>query len=155
MAIFKITKSDCDKIISIPKEISQDLHWSIKTNESWAEATLPIRCGWPGSLELIITVNTNLPSKYSMTILLNQAYRIKGLDVNGSHSNKCTDKIIWAGMTHKHDWSEICPDGHAYTPNDITGVTIEEVLNQFCKECNIIFKGVFNPMPVQSRMTVV
>jgi hypothetical protein len=153
MAIFKITKADCDKIIALPKEIDQDIHWSIKENAAWAEATLPVKCEWPGSLELRITVNTDLPSKYSLTVLLNQVYRIKGLDVNGSHSNKCTDKKIWISQTHKHDWSEACPDGHAYTPADITGTTIETALNQFCKECNIIFRGTFRPVPMKPRMT--
>ena len=151
MAIFKVTQADCAKILSLPKEIDQGVRWSMKGNE-WAEATLLIKCELPGRLELRVTVNTNLPAKFSMTVLLNQAFRIKGLDVNGSHSNKCTDEQIWVGQTHKHDWTEACPDGHAYTPNDITGDTIETVLKQFCKECNIVFKGTFSPVPIKPRM---
>jgi len=152
MSIFNVTKSDCDKILSLPKTINRDVRWSLKPNEAWAITTLPVKCQWPGNLELRITVNTELPSKYSMSILLNQV-RIKALDINGSHSNKCTDKKIWAGQTHKHDWSDVCPDGHAYTPIDITGVTIETVLNEFCKECNIVFKGTYLPVPMNPRMT--
>ena len=76
MAIFKITQADCAKILAISKEIDQGVRWSFKGNESWAEATLPVRSKWPGRLELRITVNTELPSKYSMNLLLNQAYRV-------------------------------------------------------------------------------
>ena len=152
MAIFKITQVDCERILALPKEISQNVRWSIKGNNSWAEATLSVKCEWSGHIELRITVNTALPWKYSMNILLNQAYRVKGLDVNGSHSNKCTDGQIWLCQTHKHDWSEVCPDGHAYTPTDITGDTIETVLNQFCQECNINFRGSFQPVPMKPRM---
>jgi len=153
VAIFKITQADCARILAISKEIDQGVRWSFKGNESWVEATLPVRSKWPGQLQLRITVNTELPSKYSMNLLLNQAYRVKGLDINGSHSNKCTDGQIWLCQTHKHDWSEACPDGHAYTPTDISGDTIEAILNQFCQECNIVFTGSFQPVPMKPRMT--
>jgi hypothetical protein len=152
VAVFKITQADCAKILAMPKEIDQSVRWSQKGNISWAETSLTVKCEWPGQLELKITVNTELPSKYSMTLLLNQAHRVKGLDVNGSHSNKCTDGKKWLCETHKHDWSESCPDGHAYSPDDITGETIEEVLKQFCLECNINFKGSFRPVPMKPRM---
>ena len=151
MSVFNITKSACTQVLALQKTIGHDVVWTTKQNEAWAEARLPIKAQWPGSLELVITVNTALPSKYSMSIMLNQV-RIKALDVNGSHSNKCTDKIIWAAQTHKHDWSDVCPDGHAYTPTDITGSTIADVLNQFCKECNIVFSGTFTPVPMTPTM---
>jgi hypothetical protein len=151
MSAFKITKADCDRVLAISKDITHDLSWSVKPNRAWVEASLPIKSEFPGDLELRITVNTILPSKFSFSILLNQI-RIKSLDVNGSHSNKCTDQKIWAGETHKHDWSQVCPDGHAYTPTDITGSTVQAVLNQFCQECKIVFTGKYQPVPINAAL---
>jgi len=152
MAVFKVSQADCDRILALTKVIDQDIHWTAKTNEAWAQANLLIKSNDPGRLELIITINIMIPAIYSMTILYNQAHVIKRLDVNGSHLNKCSDGTRWNHQTHKHTWSEVCPDAHAYTPDDITGTTVEEVLKQFCQECNITFKGKFTPVPIRQRM---
>jgi hypothetical protein len=102
-------------------------------------------------MELRVTLNTLIPTKYSFSILWNQI-RVKSLDVNGSHRNKCTDGKTWASQTHKHDWSQVCPDGHAYTPADITGETVQTVLNEFCIECNITFGGKYQPAPIRQPL---
>ena len=143
MARFPITEIECEQILALPKQIKADILWTQKSKKSWGTSKIPVE---------ILTVNIEEPSKFSITLLLNGIHRIRGLDMNGSHINKCSDQKRWDGTTHKHCWKDICPGGHAYMPTDITSVGLKEVFMQFCKECNIAFLGHFNPLPVQPQL---
>ena len=152
MARFPITERECNSIIALPKAIRANITWIEKANKAWVTSKLPVECEFKGRLEVIITVNVEEPSIFSITLLLNGAYRIRGLDVRGSHYNKCSDHQRWHCQTHKHPWTESCPGGHAYTPTDITGTTIQEMFPQFCRECNVDFRGQFRPAPTQAEL---
>jgi hypothetical protein len=153
MARFPITETECNQIIAMPKTITSDISWTSKPNKSWSACRLDVQTNARLNLEIRITVNNDDPSKFSIVLLLNALYRIKGLCFRGSHENKCTDKLRWNSQLHKHIWSDSCPGGHAYTPSDITGSTLQEVFNQFCNECNITFSGYFKPLPIQTSFT--
>lgn len=153
MARLPITEAECTRILSLPKRITDDIVWSKKTNKSWASSKVPVDSELKGKLEIIITVNMDEPSKFSITLLLNSTHRICGLDMRGSHHNKCSDQSRWDGKMHKHSWRDDCPGGHAYTPSDINVKDIGDVFKQFCRECNISFKGNVNPLPIQTRFT--
>ena len=152
MARFPITERERDSIIAVPKYIRDNVTWIQKPNKSWATSKMAIEGNFKGQLYLIATVNTEEPSKYSLTLLLNGVHRLTGLDVRGSHHNKCSDQQHWYQQLHKHTWSDNCPGGHAYTPIDITGTTLQEVFTEFCKECNIDFRGRFNPVLTQAQI---
>ncbi|MFC1592840.1 DUF6978 family protein [Candidatus Omnitrophota bacterium] len=152
MARLPITESECDKVLALPKQIAADIVWTQKSNKSWATSVLPVESDLKSKLEVILTVNVEEPSKFSFTLLLNGIHRLRGLDIKGSHHNKCSDQHRWDGQTHKHAWQDSCPGGHAYTPADITGTGIMEAFVQFCGECNIDFRGNFNPLPGQSQL---
>lgn len=152
MARFPITEIECDKVLAIPKQITANIVWTQKSNKSWARSVLPVESDLKSKLEVILTVNVEEPSKFSFTLLLNGIYRMRGLDIRGSHHNKCSDQQRWDGQIHKHSWQDSCPGGHAYTPADITGAGIKNTFAQFCKECNIDFQGYFNPLPGQSQL---
>ncbi len=152
MPRFPISESECNKIIALPKRIRENISWVKKDNKSWVTCKVPVEGDFKGQLELIMTVNVEEPSKFSFTLLLNGAHRIYGLDVGGSHSNKCSDQQKWHGETHKHPWTDVCPSGHAYTPTEITGTTLQEVFMQFCNECNMDFRGHFSPAPTQPQL---
>jgi hypothetical protein len=152
MARFPITESECSKVLATPKKITSDIVWIQKANKSWATSILPVESDLKSKLEVILTVNTEEPSKFSFTLLLNGIHRMQGLDVRGSHLNKCSDLQRWEGQMHKHAWQDSCPGGHAYTPHDIMGTSIKDTFTQFCVECNIDFRGTFNPLPGQSHL---
>src|SRR5205823_2862628 len=99
------------------------------------------------NLKLCLNWNTEEPSLFSFSLILSNAYRIRGLDFNGSHKNRHTDATRWLAETHKHKWTDLCRDSFAYTPRDITAEHIEEVFRQFCAECNIEFTGRFASAP--------
>ncbi len=153
MARFPITESECEQILALPKQIRADITWSQKPNKSWGTSKVPVESDLKSKLEVILTANIEEPSKFSITLLINGIHRIRGLDISGSHINKCSDQKRWDETTHKHCWKDTCPGGHAYTPIDITSVGLKEVFIQFCKECNIDFLGHFNPLPVQPQLT--
>jgi len=153
MARFPITETECGQILSAPKTITADVSWTSKANKSWSACRLDVETDARLSLDIRITVNNDEPSKFSIVLLLNGLHRIRSLCYRGSHENKCTDKLRWNSQLHKHTWSDNCPGGHAYTPSDITGTTLQEVFEQFCKECNIRFLGHFKPLPIQSSLT--
>lgn len=151
MARFPISENECNRIIALSKRIRANISWVQKANKSWVTCKVPVEGDFKGQLELIMTVNVEEPSMFSITLLLNGVHRIRGLDMRGSHSNKCSDQKEWHGETHKHTWTDTCPGGHAYTPTEITGTTLQEVFMQFCNECNIDFRGRFGPAPVQPQ----
>ncbi len=99
------------------------------------------------NLKIVITLNKYEPTIYSFALIFNNAFRIRGLDVNGSHSNKHTNAEKWISKTHKHKWTNQCRDRFAYTPNDITADDVEGKLKQFCKECNILYQGSLADVP--------
>lgn len=154
MSKFPITEGEAEAIINTPKQIINDVSWSQKS-KSWTIAKLPveiIKVTIKGHVDLLITVNTELPSKFSFTLLLNGAFQIRRLDIGGSHLNTSTDKRTWKHEIHKHKWSEEFADSHAYTPLDITEESIQQSFTQFCSECNIVFKGQFHNVITQPQM---
>jgi len=153
MARLPITEKRCVEIIDLPKYIREDVSWALKPNKSWSIAKVTVENNARLKLELILTINNEELSKFSFTLLLNGIHRIRGLDVGGSHTNKCSDNRRWNCETHKHSWNDACPGGgHAYSPADITGTKLGEIFTQFCDECNIQFEGEFNPAPIQKQM---
>lgn len=86
MARPAVQEAECRRIMALPKSVREDVVWSRKPNEAWLEARVRVRGGFRGSLELVGTVNTERPSRYSFALLMNKK-RINGLDVNGSHRN--------------------------------------------------------------------
>jgi hypothetical protein len=101
------------------------------------------------NLKVVITINRFSYEKYSCTLILNNSFRIRGLDVKSSHTNKCKDKNNWKAETHKHKWVEKCRDGWAYTPTDIDESSIPSAINSFFKECNINHNGRIDRLPPQ------
>lgn len=155
MPKFPITEAESEALISAQKQIISDVSWSQKSSKSWSTAKLPVEAtkgSLQGQLELIITVNTELPSKFSMTLVLNGAHIIRRLDIGGSHSNSSSDRKRWHQQTHKHTWSDQHAISHAYTPQGITGSNLCDVFTQFCKECNIVFKGQFHDAAAQPQL---
>ncbi|MCD6391623.1 MAG: hypothetical protein J7L92_06520 [Dehalococcoidia bacterium] len=152
MAKFPVTDGECAKILAASKVITADVVWTRKHNKSWATSVLPVENDLKYKLEVILTASIEEPSKFSFTLLLNGNYRIRGLDINGSHYNKCSGQQRWVGQTHKHTWQDSCPGGHAYTPIEIDGTGINETFVQFCRECNIDFRGNFKVLTGQSQL---
>jgi hypothetical protein len=99
------------------------------------------------NLKIVVTVNRFELSLYSFALLLNNAFRIRGLDINGSHRNKHTNRNSWIGQTHKHKWTDLCGDRFAYTPSDITAQDIQGQLSQFCSECGIRYDATIAAFP--------
>lgn len=153
MAKLPITENECNLILSLAKHVSEDVVWVKKANKTWASSKVSVESNFKGKLDIILTVNMDELSKFSITLLCNSTHRIRGLDMNGSHHNKCSDQSRWNSATHKHSWRDDCPGGHAYTPSDITKIDIGDVFLQFCKECNVTFNGKFNSLPIQMKLT--
>ena len=151
MARFAVTEEECNRILSMPKTVDAKVSWVSKANKSWSACRLEVVNEANLNLEIRITVNNYQLEKFSIVLLLNGIHRIKGLCYAGSHINKCSDGKRWTCQLHKHSWSDICPGGHAYTPNDITGTTLGDVFDQFCNECNVTFTGDFRPLEFQTQ----
>jgi len=145
MARISLTEMQVNNILKSPKDITEDINWI--TLGSWHKCELNVRNRLKVDLKLFINVNSKIPSLYSLSLILNNRYRIVGLDVNGSHTNKHTDTNKWKNKTHKHRWTDVCHESWAYTPTDVKTSTLKEAFNSFCKECNIDFKGEFRTLP--------
>lgn len=147
MARIPLTDAEVQKILQIPKVVNEDVVWHLTPNQSWAKCELNVENKLKTNLKLYLNWNCDEPSLFSFSLIQNNAYRIAGLDFNGSHKNQHTDDKVWKGETHKHRWTEKCRDSWAYTPENITNKDIREVFKIFCKECNIEFKGKFSLLP--------
>ncbi len=147
MARIPLTGEEADRIIQVQKQISQDVQWRQDINESWVKCELEVENTMKVNLKLHLNQNSYEPSLFSFSLILNNAYRIRGLDFNGSHKNRHMDDRQWHAETHKHKWTDRCRDSFAYTPTDITANILEEVFRQFCSECSIEFSGRFRSPP--------
>ena len=149
MAVSQVSEKDVDDLLKISDlEAVGTASWKCSSNKSWYRAEVEVQSGKVSvNLKIVITVNMYEPTIYSFALIYNNAFRIRGLDINGSHSNKHTNSEKWIATTHKHKWTNECRDRFAYTPNDITAEDIGGRLEQFCGECNIQYGATLNELP--------
>jgi len=145
----RVTKQEVEEIMLLPKRVTQYIGWKADTNkESIYEFSIPIECDIPGRLYLKGNINRKL-IRFSFVILYNN-YRIKALDIGKTHKNCCPKHGGFSriGTKHKHSWQDCCKDGWAYEPDDITtGAPIEQVFEEFLKECNIKYNYKLPSLP--------
>lgn len=148
MARTPLTAQTVDGIISASKSIQGDVMWAYRPIEGYTKCQIAVNNELGLNLKIYGNLNMEETSIFSFSLILNNAYRIRGLDVNGSHGNKHTDRNEWRSKTHKHKWSDHCREAFAYTPEDIFNPKdIEQAFKTFCQECNIDFKGVVKTIP--------
>lgn len=148
MARILLTENEVNRIISASKRIKEDVRWEYKQNEGYAKCQLTVENTLRVNLKMVANVNMEEPTIYSFSLILSNAYRIRGLDVSGSHKNKHTDHNEWRGITHKHRWSDRCREAFAYTPQEnIAAGEIDKTFRLFCEECNIDFQGEVLTLP--------
>jgi len=147
MARIALTEREVEIIVAAPKTISKNVEWHSDQNESWLRCELPVESSLKVNLKVYINVNAEDLSLHSFSLLLNNYYRIRGLDVNGSHRNTHIDSNRWQARTHKHRWTDVCRQSFAYTPNETFRNEITENFRLFCEECNIDFRAEIKPLP--------
>ena len=87
MARSPVTEAECQALLAVPKRIVDDVLWVQKPNENWIETRLTVTGRFAGAIELIGSMNAEVPERYSFSLVFNRGNRISGLDVNGSHRN--------------------------------------------------------------------
>jgi hypothetical protein len=148
MAKILLTEQQADHIITARKSINTDVEWGYRVNEGYAKCQLTVSNTLGMNLKVYANVNMEEQTIFSFSLILSNAYRIRGLDVSGSHKNKHTDSNEWRGETHKHKWSDRCRESFAYTPKEIVpSGDIAQGFRIFCEECNIDFGGEVRPLP--------
>lgn len=149
MTRIALTEKEAQRILQATKIIRENVVWQLDNNASWAKCSLNVENKLRVNLKMYLNCNNEERSFFSFSLILSNAYCIKRLDVNGSHKNRHADKNLWQGETHKHEWTDICRDSYAYTPDDISGKDIEVIFRQFCNECKVDFQGEFGRVPPQ------
>jgi len=148
MARTLLTEQQSDRIVAAQKGIKTNVEWAYHPKEGYAKCQLTVANILGVNLKVYGNVNMEEPTIFSFSLILNNTYRIRGLDVSGSHGNKHTDSNKWRGETHKHKWSDRCREAFAYTPIEtILSDDIVQAFNAFCKECNIDFVGEVRSLP--------
>jgi hypothetical protein len=146
MALRSLRESDVDNLLARGGlSITGHWHWSRGANRGYAKIEIPV-AGHP-SLRLYVTANVEEPGKASFVLSLNNAFRVRGLCMHGSHRNKHTNDEVWIDRTHKHRWTDRCNDRFAYTLTDITATGYSELLSEFCHECGIGCTATLDPAP--------
>jgi len=151
MAKAPLTDAEIEGLLQVPKKVQADVKWRIDSMQNWIKCELEVENEIKTNLKLNLNCNYEERSLFSFSLILNNAYRIAGLDYNGSHRNRHKDGNFWNSKTHKHRWTERCRDSWAYTPEDIISSDIKEVFVLFCKECNITHTGKFLPLPPNQK----
>lgn len=148
MAKILLTEQQADRIVTAQKSINTNVEWAYHLNEGYAKCQLTVANALGMNLKVYGNVNIEEPTIFSFSLILNNAYRIRGLDVSGSHKNKHTDSSEWRGATHKHRWSDRCREAFAYTAKEaIPSDDIAQAFKTFCNECNIDFVGEVRSIP--------
>lgn len=102
-----VTEAWVQSILDQPMTASGQVQWRKKA--VWWECSLVVGHPDPSvRLRLVITVNDRARSKASVSLLLDSAHRIRGLDIMGSHQNSHTDRNLWLHQAHKHKWTDAC-----------------------------------------------
>jgi hypothetical protein len=148
MARILLTEQEAERIVAASKSINTNVEWTYRPSEGYAKCQLAVRNVLGVNLKVYGNVNMEEPTIFSFSLIVNNAYRIRGLDVNGSHRNRHTDDNEWRGMTHKHRWSDRCREAFAYTPPEaIYPNDIGQAFRTFCDECSIKFEGEVEIVP--------
>ena len=148
MARILLTEQQADRIIAAAKSINTDVEWAYRPTEGYAKCQLTVASSLRMNLKVYGNVNMEEPTIFSFSLIFNNAYRMRGLDVSGSHKNKHTDSNEWRGKTHKHKWSDRCREAFAYTPTEVIQTqNLAQAFKTFCSECNIDFAGQVKPIP--------
>lgn len=111
--------------------------WHEGANKSWLKIDIPVQNKLGASLRLAISANQEIDNRIRIAMLFNTKLRIRGLCVNGNHSNKHTNKQKWTLETHWHRWTDDCSDRFAYDSTETSGMTPQETLTRFCDEVGI------------------
>jgi hypothetical protein len=148
MARILLTEQQADSIVRAQKSINQNVEWAYSPYEGYAKCQLTVANTLGMNLKVYGNVNMEELTIFSFSLILSNAYRIRGLDVSGSHKNKHTDSNEWRGKTHKHKWSDRCREAFAYAPGEtIPSDDIAQAFKAFCDECNIDFVGEVRSLP--------
>jgi hypothetical protein len=138
MAVPQVREPNVDALIHDGElTIDGTYLWHSSANKSWVKIDIPVENNKSASLRVVITASQIISDRYSIALLLNNAARIRGLDINGSHSNRHTNKEKWLGQSHYHRWTDLCHDRFAYSPTADVGKSIQDSLEYFCKEFGI------------------
>jgi hypothetical protein len=144
-----LTEIEADRIIAAQKSIRDDLTWTSNPNEAWWKSEIRVTNDLGVDLRVYANVNMKEPTRFSYSLSLSRNFRILGLDVNGAHVNKHTNREEWLPGTHMQRWTDQCRNRFAYTPEEEISQDIEEAFHQFCTECNIDFQGQVRPLPAR------
>lgn len=144
-----LTEREANRLIAASKSIRDDLAWANNPNESWAKSEMRVVNDLGVDLRVYANVNLKEPSRFSFSLILSRNFRILGLDVDGGHVNKHTNREEWRPGTHKQRWTDRCRDRFAFTPEEEISKDIEVAFGQFCGECNIHFQGQVRPLPAR------
>ncbi len=148
MARILLTEQQAERIIATQKSVDGNVEWSYRAGNGYAKCQLNVENTLVTNLKIYINVNMEEPTIFSFSLILNNAFPIRRLDVSGSHRNKHTDDNEWRGTTHKHKWSDFCRDAFAYTPVELfPSHDIAQAFKAFCNECNIDFVGEVRSLP--------
>lgn len=148
MARILLTAQQAEYIVAAKKSINTNVEWAYHLREGYAKCQLTVSNTLGMNLKVYGNVNMEEPTIFSFSLILSNAYRIRGLDVSGSHKNKHTDSDEWRGRTHKHKWSDRCRESFAYTPVEIIpSHDIAQAFKVFCNECSIDFVGEVKSLP--------
>lgn len=74
MARAVVSESESRRILDLPKAIRDNIEWTQKANDAWFETRVRVSGEFHGRLELVATVNTEAPSRYGFSLLLNRVH---------------------------------------------------------------------------------
>lgn len=136
MAVPQIREVQVDALLQYGGlKIEGEYVWQQSSNKFWLRIEIPVHNTKSASLKLCITASQEFPERLRFALLYNTTVPIRRLCVDGSHSNKHTNRDKFLAQTHLHKWNDRCQDRLAVATT-IAG-NVQEILEQFCEECNI------------------
>jgi hypothetical protein len=151
MAKLQVLPANVDELLASGKlSVTGERGWKRGEHRSWCRADVPV---FIDNVTIAKTVSLRIIASISAStdkrdfVLLWNGLRVRGLCINGNHTNKHTNTETWRHRTHKHQWTEHCMDRFAYTPTDITAADVQGQFAQFCAECGITCDATLAEVP--------
>jgi hypothetical protein len=134
-----LDEQEVKRILGLAKHVDQDVHW--KSGTGYQEFLVDVVSDQEDYEMSVVGVLNEFTGHLKLNLFAGRQ-PVTMLHTNKAHHNP--DCTTLRGPVHKHLWTDVHKEKHAYEPNNIDLTTIESIFRSFFAECNIEFRGTFS-----------
>ena len=136
-----LTKAEVDRIITEPKEIRRDVHWTNVSSSGVPRLRLQTVVNMPTMMDISLQLRGYFRGgNYSFTLLY-ENYCLVRYDRRPYHTNPDGTEVT---EPHKHFWDETYGDKQACPATNVPPDDLDRAFHEFLRECNVTLWGQYS-----------